>query len=198
MPKGKDWADIKIHRLTFVRPTERRICQKIVWEALCECGKITQVVPQNVKTGHIKSCGCLKNAALVKSNKERRKYTPLISSARSVWAANYNDIDFETFFSLSQLSCKYCGTAPHRTRNVGDYRHYPGVTYRSCTPSKEQVEEGNFTYNGLDRIDSSLGHTLGNVVPCCWICNRMKSDMGADVFLSHIERIHYHSTLRKR
>jgi len=29
---------------------------------------------------------------------------------------------------------------------------------------------------GIDRKDSSKGYTLKNVVPCCWECNRIKSD----------------------
>ena len=30
---------------------------------------------------------------------------------------------------------------------------------------------------GIDRVDSSKGYTEDNVVPCCWIHNKMKSDM---------------------
>jgi hypothetical protein len=30
---------------------------------------------------------------------------------------------------------------------------------------------------GLDRIDNSLGHVYGNVVPCCYRCNFLRKDM---------------------
>ena len=30
---------------------------------------------------------------------------------------------------------------------------------------------------GIDRIDSRIGYTPGNVVPCCWTHNRMKSNL---------------------
>lgn len=29
----------------------------------------------------------------------------------------------------------------------------------------------------LDRKDNNLGYTVENVVPCCWNCNRIKSDI---------------------
>lgn len=32
------------------------------------------------------------------------------------------------------------------------------------------------TGSGLDRKDNSLGYTLTNVVPCCFTCNKIKSD----------------------
>lgn len=40
----------------------------------------------------------------------------------------------------------------------------------------------NGTGSGLDRIDSSLGYAIGNVVPCCVACNRIKN-----VYLTHAE-----------
>ena len=36
--------------------------------------------------------------------------------------------------------------------------------------------ELNPTGSGLDRMDSDLGYTIGNVVPCCKACNQIKGD----------------------
>lgn len=36
---------------------------------------------------------------------------------------------------------------------------------------------------GLDRVDSNIGYVIGNVVPCCPVHNRMKSDMSKEKFL---------------
>ncbi len=42
---------------------------------------------------------------------------------------------------------------------------------------------------GIDRIDSELGYSLENCVPCCDICNFMKNDMNVKDFLTHISKI---------
>lgn len=42
---------------------------------------------------------------------------------------------------------------------------------------------------GLDREDNSKGYFIGNVVPCCKRCNRMKTDMGKEEFISQANRI---------
>jgi len=42
---------------------------------------------------------------------------------------------------------------------------------------------------GLDRLDSSDGYILYNVVSCCSVCNRMKNDYGLDFFLERCELI---------
>ena len=48
---------------------------------------------------------------------------------------------------------------------------------------------------GLDRVDSDLGYTLRNVVPCCEVCNRGKLLMPAAEF---IEWIHLLLELHKK
>ena len=47
----------------------------------------------------------------------------------------------------------------------------------------------NKTAVGIDRYDSSVGYTLENSRPCCYPCNRMKSDMPYNDFIAHIALI---------
>ncbi len=46
--------------------------------------------------------------------------------------------------------------------------------------------------NGIDRIDSSVGYTVSNTVPCCTDCNYGKGDLAQRSFLSWVERVYKH------
>lgn len=43
---------------------------------------------------------------------------------------------------------------------------------------------------GIDRIDSSKGYTIDNVVPCCGTCNIMKNAFSQETFLEQIHKIY--------
>ena len=45
---------------------------------------------------------------------------------------------------------------------------------------------------GLDRIDSSLPYQVGNVEPCCRVCNALKSDSKTEDWYAHMEKIRKH------
>lgn len=42
---------------------------------------------------------------------------------------------------------------------------------------------------GLDRVDNSKEYTINNIVPCCKICNRMKSAYSKDEFIDYCIKI---------
>lgn len=44
-------------------------------------------------------------------------------------------------------------------------------------------------FNGIDRLDSTVGYTMDNYVSCCSMCNYMKCSLPVDVFLKRIEHI---------
>jgi hypothetical protein len=181
--RSKDWSGQKLHYLTLLVRHPKRRAGHVVWRALCDCGKKTVVWPQNVILGKTTSCGCKRSEYYKKPH--HRKWPPMISTARTVWGAAYNDgdCDFNTFFNLSQQPCWYCKRLPFLTYNIAK-----NVSYR--TFSEDQFNNGNFTYNGLDRIDSSKGHDIGNIVPCCHDCNMAKLDKTMSEFLAHIERMY--------
>jgi hypothetical protein len=178
--KIKDWTGQKIGLLTFVAPSGKK-GKHIVWEAKCECGNTIHIEPRYVNSGNTTSCGC-----------KRRIFSPMISSARTIWHRDYKECDFLTFLQLSQRPCFYCGIEPYRTYNVYTSSQ---KSQTGAYQSDDQKINGNFTYNGLDRIDSTQGHTPDNVVPCCSECNWMKKDSTLGEFKSFVKRIHDHMML---
>ena len=80
------------------------------------------------------------------------------------------NISDDIFYSLITMPCHYCGDLPSNVRRSGKYN-------------------GDFVYNGIDRVDNNLGYIQSNCVPCCITCNKMKLDMSLESFLAHIQKI---------
>ncbi len=68
--------------------------------------------------------------------------------------------------------------------------HYCGCQSKAITkPNNKFCVVG---LNGLDRIDSSLGYTVENCVPCCTNCNRAKAQMSLDAFREWLQKAYTH------
>lgn len=184
----KDYTNQQFGRLTFIKKSGNRNKEgKIIWELLCTCGATIFRPPYAVIGGRIKSCGCLTKetgkANGSRNGQSKRKHLPHISSAMDLYRGSYDDgCDFDTFLKLSQKPCHYCSRLPHRTYNTAN-RGQRKV-------SQLQRDLGDFTYNGLDRIDNSMNHSPSNVVPCCYDCNRAKCTMSYNDFIAHIKRMY--------
>lgn len=48
---------------------------------------------------------------------------------------------------------------------------------------------GKTTEIGIDRLNNTKGYIYYNIGPCCWNCNRMKSDMSIPEFRDYLHRI---------
>lgn len=55
--------------------------------------------------------------------------------------------------------------------------------------------DSEITTIGLDRVDSTRGYVLDNVVACCPICNVMKLALPRDVFIKHCQKVVNHSAV---
>lgn len=61
---AKDITGQIFGKLTAIRPTERRSGNSVMWECSCSCGATTYVTSGNLRSRHIKSCGCAKRKDL--------------------------------------------------------------------------------------------------------------------------------------
>ena len=58
-------------RLTVIRETEERKYKNVVYECRCQCGNIKYVRGSELKSGNVKSCGCLR--AEIRANFRKKK-----------------------------------------------------------------------------------------------------------------------------
>ncbi len=147
----------------------------ILWRCQCDCGNVTVVSGNNLRQGVTKSCGCLKTLPFgvsamrgLASNYRRRA-----KEKGHVWSLTEDE-----FVKLTSLPCFYCGILPsqvHRCKNCN----------------------GNYIYNGIDRVDNSKGYTFDNVVSCCGVCNCAKHTMTTSEFREWAERLYHHFVMSK-
>ena len=184
----------KFNKLLVRKVTNQRLDRHIIIECLCDCGKIFETRLTLVINGRSKSCGCgiprAENSRIgVKTRiKDGTVYLPCISTARAVWGSYKKDgLLFEEFLRLSKLPCYYCNRLPFRTTN-----RFNVASNRKRQFQLLRIEMGDFTYNGLDRIDNLGKHTIDNVVPCCTDCNLAKRSHTKEYFLDLVKLIHDH------
>jgi len=154
-------------------------CRITCCDVKCICGKIYAVEVSSLKYGRSKSC------VKCKEHGTKRREPPFMETVRSVYRKAYadGDISVEKFMELSQLSCYYCGKPPSNKVNK------PLTTKGRC---KFAQDNGWWTYNGLDRVDNDLPHTISNSVPCCKACNFAKRATPQSDFISWIETTYKH------
>jgi hypothetical protein len=101
-------------------------------------------------------------------NSTRRKKKPLQSGGLTP----------DEFMAIATKNCHYCGEPPRVINYIKRNVNVPTRTIMWC---------------GVDRVDSSIGYTGGNCVPCCKRCNVAKNTMTQSEFLAHVSKIYEHS-----
>jgi hypothetical protein len=83
--------------------------------------------------------------------------------------------------ALAIQPCFYCESAPGPSLAAAS--HYKSSTKVQGVQFHQHLyDERVFNANGIDRVHNHLGYTLANCVPCCRLCNRIKSAMSLEVF----------------
>jgi len=75
------------------------------------------------------------------------------------------------FSELTKQNCWYCGIEPSQIKYSSGHKRY------YCF------------YNGIDRVNNTVGYVEANCIPCCGQCNRMKNVLHAEDFIIHIRKI---------
>jgi len=167
----KNLVGKKFNRLLVIEKNNNKKNKRITWNCLCDCGNYVTVNSNNLISGNTKSCGCLNDEARKKGYSESA--FNLLFNRYKVGAQKRNflfELNEDFVRKITKEKCFYCGCDP-------------------TSISKSNSNNGNYIYNGIDRVDNALGYIINNVVPCCETCNRMKLKMGYKEFLDHVEKI---------
>lgn len=77
----------------------------------------------------------------------------------------------DEFHNLTSQNCYYCGKEPE-----------------TIAKPNPQIN-GVYVYNGIDRVDNTIGYIISNCVPCCKHCNTSKGTKTLQEFTEYISRI---------
>lgn len=100
MGKIIDLTGQKFNKLTVLEAIPERKNRQVVWKCQCDCGNITYVVGQALRTGHTKSCGCL--------NFEKKDTDSLIDKVFGELTVLERDLeltDFNRVYWICECSC---------------------------------------------------------------------------------------------
>ena len=136
----------------------------------CACGKEVFIRHSHLISGNNKSCGCLQHFRLPKGEAALNRL--LLSYKKGAQKRNYLwELTKEEFKHLTKQSCYYCGEKPSQVIEKSRYN-------------------GNYFYNGLDRVDNNKGYSVDNIVTCCFTCNMAKNSMTIQEFDIWIDTVY--------
>jgi hypothetical protein len=177
VPVVKNAIGKKFGRWTILKFDKVNKGQGSMFVARCDCGEERSLLYKSLRDGNSKSCGCIQR--LPPGEAVRNKIFRVYQYGAEQRDLPF-DIDIDLFTTLTSSNCFYC----------------------DCTPQQAngQMDRYNerYTYNGIDRLDSSKGYSKENCVACCVECNLMKRAIPYDVFMSKCLAIVsvYHDRIR--
>lgn len=160
-------AGKKFGRLTAIKPLGK-VKGYNHWECICDCGKIVSRRTDCLNQERTKSCGCY-NKEITTINNHKRKLPNNGAAKNSLynkykWDAKDRNLNFsltfEQFISLVERNCFYCGIEPQQIN----------------------MKKFNYKYNGIDRINNSIGYRIENCQTLCKNCNFSKRDNSEEEF----------------
>lgn len=137
----------------------------------CKCGFKTSIRIDAVKKNNsCPKCGQIKRRSTF-TNKTKESIIKALYNTYKRQAAKRSydfQLTYEVFKKYIFENCYYCSTPPSNLAKQN---------YRSLA------------YNGIDRVDNSIGYQDDNIVTCCGECNWMKNRLTKDAFLEKVKKI---------
>lgn len=163
--------------ISFDKDTKKYVC-------LCICGKESKINSSAIGKSS-RSCGCMQKESVIAKIKDGG-YTSIKNKIydnykRAASKRGYVfDLSKEEFNDITSKDCFYCLAKPNMVYKYG--RGEKGYRFADAYT--------DYKYNGVDRVDNSIGYVLENCVPCCKICNNSKSTLSVEEWQEWIIRVH--------
>lgn len=217
MPAAPDLTGKRFGKL-ICQSSTRNSRGKLKWTCLCDCGQTVTREPYCLRKGTCTHCGCQTKQDLVgkkfgrltvvkylgKHSKFKwTKWECLCSCGKTteVWSRN---------LKRRKESCG-CNDG-HKNKKVPSFQRYVKAKLGIAKVNSNKAgREFELTYEqgaelllkpchycgttekiGIDRKDSKIGYILSNCLPCCTMCNYMKTATNYDEFLNKISQIYNH------
>jgi hypothetical protein len=161
------FGDLIVNKIEFFGRYTRAV-------ATCSCGNIIKIQPSTLTNNRYKSCGCKQHIpkiicetySLVETKSRSSKIKVNKSLSVYIRGARGRNLAWKLTLDLAEhllkQNCYYCNAKP----------------------------DNKLGFNGIDRLDSTIGYEPNNCVTCCKTCNVMKMKLHHDEFLSKIEEIY--------
>ena len=170
---GQTFGDLLVLQRSVEKPKGHG--SQAFWDCRCKCGRVISRASQALRTGRTKRCtDCGRPDSRVIGMAANELYAHYRGDARRK-GKNRSvlfELTPEQFKTLILQNCFYCGVEP---RQIVKRPHE------------------TLLWNGIDRVDSSLGYVLENCVPCCKICNYAKHNLSKEEFLIWLRRAYEHN-----
>lgn len=173
---GNKYGRWTVLKFSHIHATDKS--ETYLWLCRCDCGVERAVNINALRRGISTSCGCY-NKEVVRFGDHHFKKPKGESSKLQLWHAykrgaeerglEYN-LTLDEFGHITKQNCFYCGLEPKQVNRI-------------------PTLNGDYVYNGIDRIDSNIGYTKENCVPCCKRCNYAKRDATQEEFFEWISRL---------
>lgn len=159
MPKLYDLKDKEFNFLQVIEKCENSMGNQIYWKCKCVCGKEINVTTRNLRSGKVKSCGCMKRIAL-----SDKKKTHGMTDTRifRIWSG----MKFRCYIPSSS-----------------GYENYGGRGITICPEwlgehgfenfAKWSFENGYADNLTIDRKDNSKGYSPDN---CRWVTQKEQAN----------------------
>lgn len=145
------------------------------WKVKCDCNNIVEVQQDRLIEAPPK-LSCRKCMQCSIKTGRPASFINRLSTYRSGAAKrklNW-DLSEDQVWELMNTNCFYCGIEPTTISK----------------PGTKNPRSPIFKYSGIDRVDSSKGYEIPNVVSCCKNCNMAKWDLPQTEFLAWVDRIY--------